>query len=187
MDYKEKSMIAYEKACDMVKLLFNFMNDKKLVKSGFDVTKALNNFDVLVQYSLLEVALSDQKFDVNELRFISKFHKFYSLMDYLNDLGFKDVTWQKLYNIEFKTLALIMEKVRPHVQLINKDFVEYISLIDAYTPSHDYAKELYDEMITVISGVIISDRRWKHEEGSFVPLIIEAILLIRKKKKNIKK
>ena len=181
--YKEKAFESYNKACDLVSLLFNFMNDKKLVKEGFDVKKALNNFDVLVQYSLVEVALSDKKFSSNELKFISEFHRFYSFIDYLEALGFKDVTWKKLYVIDEKSLKSIMEKIKAHVKLINKDFVEYISLIDKYTPNHDYSKDLYDLMVPVISGVIVSDQKWDSKETSFVPTIIEAILLIRQKKK----
>ena len=182
MEIYNKALEAYERSTELVLRLFKVAKAKKVTPSDFSIDKAMENFDVLIQYSMMQVALSDKEFSYKEVKIIEKLSKYCSFVTFLNNLGFKDVTWDKLAFITPKVLQSIMDKIKTNVQNINKDFIEYFTFVDKATPSVDYSKELYEYMIAIMSAVIISDRKWKPSEGNIMPLIIEAITLIKRKK-----
>lgn len=185
MDIYSKAIDAYNKACSLVEGLFKEIKDEKLVKERFSRKKMMENFDILVQYSMMQVALSDKDFSSKEVKFISKLSKYCSFVTYLNNLGFNDVTWDKLFFIKAEVLKSILDKIKVNVQELSEDFIKYFSLIDAKKPDCDYAKELYNYMIAIMSAVILSDGKWKESEKE-LPLIIVAIAIIKQRKKNIK-
>ena len=115
-----------QKLMDHATAVYNDLTDKimdscKLYKDAlklneYDPRITLNQFDVLLQYSLLKTALIDYELHIDEIRFISRLCKYFDFCNYLDLQGYKfeghRITWADLAAIRIGDLARVLNECR---------------------------------------------------------------------------
>lgn len=85
----EEAAKAYVAVMNTATEMFKF-HQQSMANDGknFDVRVGLNQLDVIIQYSMLQVALNDCNLDENEVSFIKSMSQFCDFCDYLNQAGY---------------------------------------------------------------------------------------------------
>ena len=84
-----------------------FMDSKGVTDYNPDVT--LIKFDLLLQYSLLQIATADYEIDRNELIFIRDLTEKGDLVNYLNSLGGAQITWDMIYRVDVFEIRKLLD------------------------------------------------------------------------------
>ena len=178
---KQSAIEAYNQSTKTLEAMFKLF---KLLKErngeSFDVRVALNRFDVLLQYSMMQVALRDGYLHVEEVKLIRDLSKYCDFCGYLNQRGHKDVTWQMVLNTDEDTLKSIISNYNSDMIELNTEFVAVFSLIDKAITEHNYIDLLKKQVFTMLSAVSAADDDFNVEEIGSDCLILHALFAIEK-------
>ena len=178
----------YEDAYDLVKQMACAVG-KTLEKEGkdFDPRITTGKFDIVLQYSLLQVAVSDFDLDVNEVIFIKDLTKQGDIVSYLNAIE-KDAkypSWDELYNSGAKNVRKWLRDIESDMKQLSEEFVTVFALCDAIT-EYDYLSDILKQIAAIILGLAMMDGDPGSEDLKENILILEALNEIAERKKNIK-
>ena len=95
-DVFDRSVLIYNKAQDIIKKMSKDVSSE-IKKSNLKIKDTAVLFDIVLQYSLIQVAISDSDFNINEMIFISKLTKRGDLLKFLKATKKIDITWDDLY------------------------------------------------------------------------------------------
>lgn len=153
-----------------------------MAKKGkkFDTRILLNQFDVLLQYSLLQVALADGTLAGEELTYIMDLSKYYPLPEFLKTVGYKNATWQVIYNTEEGKLGGILKEIENDVITLSNDLINIFSAFDSAS-EHDYFKDLKNNVELIIKATGQADGDAKEVELKRQCLIRDVMSQIYKK------
>lgn len=156
--------------------------EEVMAKQGkkFSTRILLNQFDVLLQYSMLQIALKDGYLANEELSFICSLAKYYALPDFLKTVGYSNATWQVIYNTQEQKLNSIVAEIKNDVAKLSMDFINIFSAFDAVT-SYDFFEDLKDNVATIIAAVCQADGKTEEREYRSGCLIIDAMAAIAKR------
>ena len=172
---------AYNQSTKTLEAMFKlFKLFKEKNGESFDVRVALNRFDVLLQYSMMQVALKDGYLHVEEVKLIRDLSKYCDFCGYLNQRGYKDVTWQMVLNTDKDTLKSIISDYNSDMVDLNKEFVAIFSLIDKAITEHNYIDLLKKQVFTMLSAVSAADDDFNEKEIGSECLILHALFAIEK-------
>ena len=161
-DIRNKALGAYE---DAISLLDNvFKAHQKYIDPKFDPKAGLCRFDVLLQYSMMQVALYDNQLDREELKLISELSKFANFCDYLTAKGYKDVTWQNLLNANADQLKQIIAEYAKDMVDLNQEFVYVFTVVDIQVTEADLLKQLTNDILFMLHSVAVSDEKYAEDE-----------------------
>lgn len=155
-----------------------FMDSKGVTDYNPDVT--LIKFDLLLQYSLLQIATADYEIDRNELIFIRDLTEKGDLVNYLNSLGGAQITWDMIYRADVFEIRKLLDLLRDEIVKLSKEFIMVFSTCDLVTPQHDYLSDLTDNIICIILGLASMDGRVEHSETNTNCLILHTLDEIKK-------
>lgn len=180
----EEAAKAYVAVMNTATEMFKF-HQQSMANDGknFDVRVGLNQLDVIIQYSMLQVALNDCNLDENEVNFIKSMSQFCDFCDYLNQAGYQGVTWDVIFNTDENSLKEVLEESKESVISLSEDFVKVFSLIDAMT-EHNYLDDLYKNFCAIISGVMNADGKTYKEEVTNGCLLVDLLNAVDAKKKD---
>lgn len=178
---KQMAIEAYNQSTKTLEAMFKlFKLFKEKNGESFDVRVALNRFDVLLQYSMMQVALKDGYLHVEEVKLIRDLSKYCDFCGYLNQRGYKDVTWQMVLNTDKDTLKSIISDYNSDMVDLNKEFVAIFSLIDKAITEHNYIDLLKKQVFTMLSAVSAADDDFNEKEIGSECLILHALFAIEK-------
>ena len=180
----EEAAKAYVEVMNTATEMFKF-HQQSMANEGknFDVRVGLNQLDVIIQYSMLQVALNDGNLDENEVGFIKSMSQFCDFCDYLNQTGYRGVTWDVIFNTDENSLKEVLEESRKSVISLSEDFVRVFSLIDAMT-EHNYLDDLYKNFCAIIAGIMQADGKAYKEEVSNGCLLVDLINVVNEQKQD---
>ena len=180
----EEAAKAYVAVMNTATEMFQF-HQQSMANEGknFDVRVGLNQLDVIIQYSMLQVALNDGNLDENEVGFIKSMSQFCDFCDYLNQAGYRGVTWDVIFNTDENSLKEVLEESKKSVISLSEDFVRIFSLIDAMT-EHNYLDDLYKNFCAIIAGIMQADGKAYKEEVSNGCLLVDLINVVNEQKQN---
>lgn len=155
--------------------------EQVMAKKGkkFDTRILLNQFDVLLQYSLLQLALADGNLAGEELTFIMDLSQYYPLPEFFKSVGYKNATWQVIYNTQEQKLSNIVEEAEEAVIKLSVDFINIFSAFDSAT-EYDYFKDLKNNISIIIAATCQADGKAEDCEIENGCLIIDAMAQIGK-------
>lgn len=181
----EKAMNAYVEVMNTAKEMFKVHQDA-LESEGkqFSVRVALNQLDVIIQYSMLQIALNDNNLDKNEVLFIKTMSQYCDFCDFLNQCGYKNVTWDVIYNSDEQVLKQILKETLESVVSLSNDFIKVFSLIDAMIKERNYLEILYNDFCSIIAAVMQADGKVYKEELSRGCLLVDLINVISEQKEE---
>lgn len=150
-----------------------------MAKKGkkFDTRILLNQFDVLLQYSLLQLALADGNLAGEELSFIMDLSQYYPLPEFLKTVGYKNATWQVIYNTQEQKLSGIVEEIEDSVIKLSLDFINIFSAFDSAT-EYDYFNDLKENIAIIMAATCQADGNAEAREIEKGCLIIDAMAQI---------
>ena len=183
MNYRirQTAIDAYDEATNTIEEMFNMFKLALANKgSSFNVRTELNGFDVLLQYSMMQVALKDDYLHVEEVKLIRDLSKYCDFCDYLNQRGYRNVTWQMVLNTDERTLKSILSDYQDDMINLSKDFIAVFSLVDKAIVERRYLDELKDQVAKIIGAVAYADGELDDTELSGSCMIISAIQVIEK-------
>ena len=180
MDYKkifEKSELLYSAIIKDISQMAKTVSDS-LKKSGkrFEPEITVMKFDIVFQFSLLQVACSDSDLAENELGFIRDLTEYADFCDFLasDDGEFKDVTWDKLMSYKADEAEALLDKVEDRVRSVSEEVVNVFALYDKAS-KHDHLSDLSDNVFGVISGLALADGDEDSEDLKKKVLIFECL------------
>ena len=121
------------------------------VRSDFNPKAGYLKLDIIVQYTLLEVALADGKFSPIEGEFIDKITDTFDVINLFDNVP-KGMNWRwfadnKGFNEIKNTIGNLRKMAQEHMM----DFAALFSLVDAAYPDYDILAELL-EYLGLIAG-----------------------------------
>lgn len=140
----------------------------------------LMKFDILLQYSLLQIATADYEMDRNELIFIRDLTKAADIVDYLNSFGGAQITWDMIYRADIFEIRKLLDLLRDEIVRLSKEFVMVFSTCDLVTPQHDYLSDLTENILCIIVGLTSMDGKVESSETNADCLILHALDEIKK-------
>ena len=153
-DLFDKAQECYRRAQSLIGDMIEFA---KKEQPNFDTKSAYAQFDIIVQFILLKVALADGKFLEIEGEFIDQITDSYDIL-FLFDSHDEDYDWS--FAGAFMTFEQVEKLVGKVEKLANEhimEFSEMFSEIDLKDRSKVYVKELYDCIKDVASYFIMAD------------------------------
>jgi len=180
----EEAAKAYVEVMNTATEMFKF-HQQSMANEGkqFDIRVGLNQLDVIIQYSMLQVALNDDELDESEAGFIKSMSQFCDFCDYLNQVGYRGVTWDVIFNTDENSLKEVLEESKKSVISLSQDFVRIFSLIDAMT-EHNYLDDLYKNFCAIIAGIMQADGKAYKEEIANGCLLIDLINVVNAQKQD---
>ena len=138
------------------------------VKNGdWDPSITTYKFDIVVQYSLLQVALADFDFSRNELIFIRDLTEQGDIVEYWNK-GARDsserISWEDLYNADAIDLRKFLRASRSDILDMSDEIVHVFEIMDALHTEHDYASLCEKSMFLLIHSLGMMDGEYTEEE-----------------------
>lgn len=143
----------------------------------FNTRILLNQFDVLLQYSLLQLALADGHLAGEELSFICDLVQYYELPEFLKSVGYKNATWQVIYNTQEQKLNSIVSEIENDVIKLSLDFINIFAAFDSAT-EYDYFEDLKTNISVIIAATCQADGRAEERELGNGCLIVDAMAKI---------
>lgn len=183
MNVFERAEKAYLDTAEFLeKAVFPFRKEyeEKEGNDDYSVEAGLNSFDLLIQYSMFQLSLVDEKLDENELAYMKDMCKYSSFPSFLEYLGYEDVTWEKLFEMDTESLSALLTRVRNEVVSITQDFVESFAMYDFFDEKVDYTKTLANCINDICVGLLVSDGEALDEELSTSCLALDALEAIQK-------
>lgn len=172
----------YDNCYDMVEVMSSsiktFMALKGVTDYNPEVT--LIKFDVLLQYSLLQIATADYEIDRNELIFIRDLTKKGDLVNYLNSLGGDQITWDTIYRSDVLEIRKLLDLLKKEIVKLSKEFIMVFATCDLATPQHDYLSDLSENIICIIVGLTSMDGKVESSETGADCLILHTLNEIKK-------
>lgn len=158
---------------------------QKQMGEDFDAMLTVQQFDVVLQYSLLQIAVSDGNVTKSEIEFIRDITQFSDFCFFLESVGFKNVTWQKIYETPESDLKTILDACKESIVSASHDFIYIFSLIDAGT-EYDFSEDLKANLFKIMRAASAADG---NADGSEVDdcYIFEILAEITLNKKKLSK
>ena len=178
----------YRHAVDLVTEMIQFVQNER---QSFDTTYSYFQFDVIMQFILLKVALADGKFLEIEGAFIDQITDNYDILQLFDKHDDR-------YNWSFAGANLTFEQVENIVNKVEKRATEHIyafsdlfAEIDLLDSSKNYVKELFECIRDVATAFIKADgNATKKEIETTVNVVRECLtepwLAKQRKLKNLK-
>ena len=179
----DEAKAAYKKCINDLTVMGN-ATEQVMAKKGkkFETRILLNQFDVLLQYSLLQVALADGTLAGEELTFIMDLSQYYPLPEFFKSVGYKNATWQVIYNTNEQKLNDIVAEIKDSVVKLSEDFINIFSAYDS-AADHNYFEDLKRNVGLIIAATCQADGKAEEREIKNGCLIIDAMAKINQLKK----
>lgn len=157
-----------------------FMDSKGVTDYNPEVT--LIKFDVLLQYSLLQIATADYDIDKNEIVFIRGLTKKGDLVNYINanSSGGTPITWDMIYRADVLDVRKALDLLKSEIVKLSKEFVMVFSTCDLATPEYDFFSDLVDGVFCIIKGLASMDGKIECSEADADCLILDTLEEIKK-------
>ena len=141
---------------------------------SFDPSVTTGKFDIVLQYSLLQVAAADYDLDSNEIIFIRDITKQGDFIDFLNEVCEANETWESIYNSDVSALNKFLGGIAGPMAHMCEEIIDVFVLCDGAT-DFDYFTPFANVIIDIIRGVTAMDGYVSDSEER-VPVLIIAML-----------
>lgn len=149
---------------------------------NWDPRITVAKFDIVLQYSLLQVAVADFDFDRNEMIFIRDITEQGDFVNYINAMANTDITWDGLFNSSVSDIRKFLRDIKDVIEELSDEFVQVFALCDKLT-QYDFVSDLEDNVVLIIAGLAKMDGTITASEITQTYLIMEAINRIKRLKR----
>ena len=156
-----------------------------LAKKGesYDPKNVTLKFDLLLQYSLLQVAVADNDFDRNELIFIRDITNQGDLVDYLNAAFGENFKWEDYFQSDVQNLQQLLALLNDQMIQLSREFVTLFAFCDSMLQK-DHTAELEQKVAEIIVGLCTMDNNVTEQEMNTEILFFKVIGAIKAEKEK---
>lgn len=183
----DKCKLAYKVTCADISAMGDWLSERldNGKKERFNSELLCKNFDIVLQFSLLQIAVVDNDLDSKEVVFIRDLTINGDLIEYLNSLVENKIDWETVYNADVFELKGLLKDIEPLMESLSNDLATAFAICDASTV-HNYVSDLKTSIMTIINGLGKMDGDFSYLEQHADCLIVRVISEIENKKEKLK-
>lgn len=183
----DKCKLAYKGTCVDISMMGHWLSERldNGKKERFNSKLLCKNFDIILQFSLLQIAVADYDLDSKELVFIRDLTINGDLIEYLNSLVEYKISWNTIYNADVIELKGLLKDIEPLMESLSNDLATAFAICDASTV-HNYVSDLKTSIIVIVNGLGKMDGDFSYLEQHADCLVIRLASEIERRKQKLK-
>ena len=130
----------------------NVPEDKRVEPRAFQI-----KFDLLLQHSLINIAISDEDMFSDELVLIHDITDIGDIVLFFRDVYKSEITWEQLYKMNPSEVAKMLKEQEENMSYLGDDFVKVVSIVDAVVTDYDIAQMLFHEISNLVKILMVLD------------------------------
>lgn len=184
----DKCKLAYKVTCADIGAMGDWLSERldNGKKERFNSELLCKNFDIILQFSLLQIAVTDNDLDSKEVVFIRELTINGDLIEYLNSLVENKIDWETVYNADVFELKGLLKDVEPLMESLSNDLATAFAICDLST-IYNCVSDLKTSIMTIINGLGKMDGDFSYLEQHADCLIVRVISEIENKKEKLKR
>ena len=183
----DKCKLAYKVTCADISVMGKWLSERldNGKKERFNSKLLCRNFDIVLQFSLLQIAVVDNDLDSKEVVFIRDLTINGDLIEYLNSLVENKIDWETVYNADIFELKGLLRDIEPLMESLSNDLATAFAICDLST-IYNCVSDLKTSTMTIINGLGKMDGDFSYLEQHADCLIVRVISEIENKKEKLK-
>lgn len=183
----DKCKLAYKVTCTDIGAMGDWLSERldNGKKERFNSELLCKNFDIILQFSLLQIAVADNELDSKEVVFIRDLTINGDLIEYLNSLVENKIDWETVYNADVFELKGLLKDVEPLMESLSNDLATAFAICDLST-IYNCVSDLKTSIMTIINGLGKMDGDFSYLEQHADCLIVRVISEIENRKQKLK-
>lgn len=121
-------------------------------------------FDCIMQYSMLQLAVADGKISADEVAIIKNITDHGDLVDYINSFYKVDISWEDILNAANQSVEKWIKGNESLVDKIADEFITVFAAVDKADKSRDMFEELATYWSRLLGSIAIADDEATEEE-----------------------
>lgn len=166
----------------MAKLMEDIFSQRGL---DYDSKSVLRDFDILLQYSMLQIAVADDILTKDEIQFIQNITEYGDFCTFLSAVAKYKITWEGLYYSDESDIKTILNDMKGIIYTLAKTFMATFAVVDSET-EYNYLADLKRNVTIIILATCKADGEIEDTEFSNGCLIIDIVKEIENKKNSLK-
>lgn len=155
----EKAFYCYNQTVEFLEIVFKEREEYEHSKGNMNylVRGCFNEFDILLQFAMLEVAYSDRCLEQPEIEFMQDLTKYVDIVDFFRlYLGIEGLTWEHLRDMD-KLLPQILNDTVEEVASFAVDFIQSIKMYQAKHQNYNFAEVFAECLGAMMAALALSD------------------------------
>lgn len=178
---------AYDRSIDMIRRMDQVFQDaafKHDPDKRYDTRITLAQFDMILQATLLSMALSDGNFDRLEQQFVDKITDYGDLLNYIrqDSKGQLDLTWSQVASLRPDTQAALVKALPAILDKLCDSFVKPLALVDKVVDQVDFLNQLEHNVAEICVCLSFVDGDSDNDEKNASVLMVTNLLSERWRK-----
>lgn len=184
----DKCKLAYKVTCADIGAMGDWLSERldNGKKERFNSELLCKNFDIILQFSLLQIAVADNELDSKEVVFIRDLTINGDLIEYLNSLVENKIDWETVYNADVFELKGLLKDVEPLMESLSNDLATAFAICDL-SAIYNCVSDLKTSIMTIINGLGKMDGDFSYLEQHADCLIVRVISEIENRKQKLKR
>lgn len=184
----DKCKLAYKVTCADIGAMGDWLGERldNGKKERFNSELLCKNFDIILQFSLLQIAVADNELDSKELVFIRDLTINGDLIEYLNSLVENKIDWETVYNADIFELKGLLKDIEPLMKNLSDDLATAFAICDVST-IYNCVSDLKTSIMAIINGLGKMDGDFSYLEQHADCLIVRVISEIENRKQKLKR
>lgn len=183
----DKCKLAYKVTCAGIGAMGDWLSERldNGKKERFNSELLCRNFDIVLQFSLLQIAVADNELDSKELVFIRDLTINGDLIEYFNSLVENKIDWETVYNADVFELKGLLKDVEPLMESLSNDLATAFAICDVST-IYNYVSDLKTSIFVIVNGLGKMDGDFSYLEQHADCLVIRLASEIERRKQKLK-
>lgn len=166
---------------EMAKLMKDVVSQKGI---NYDIKSVLRNFDILLQYSMLQVAVADNILKEEEIRLIQNITEYGDFCSFLSVIAKYEITWEGLYYSKESDIKQVLNDMKDIVHDLANTFVTTFAVVDSVT-DYNYLSDLKRNVTMLFLSICKIDGSVEDSEFSNGCLIMNVVKEIEARKESL--
>ena len=180
----DKATVSYDNAIKMIRTMdetFQNVAFKNDPGARYDTRVTLAQFDMILQATLLSLALSDGKFDRLEQQFVEKITDYGDLLTYIkqDSKGQLDLTWSQVAALNPATQKKLIEALPVILDRLCESFVKPLAIVDKAIDQIDFLDKLEEEMASICVALSYVDGNSDKSEANACADMVSQLIAVR--------
>lgn len=169
--YKE-AFQAYDEATSILSAMLQTIQQSRHESSDYCI-RQLERFDVILQYSLLQVGLANKCLDKNEVIFITDIAKYGDFCQYLKAFYNVETSWNEINSLNESVIQNVLNVTGESVFKIGQEFIKVFIVFDHATEDTDFAGIMLQCLAKIVYATMLSDGNVERNELNNGCLILD--------------
>lgn len=135
---------------------------------SFSKRRFLMQYDCMLQYSLMQLAVSDASLDIDELYFIKDITIYSDFIDYINHEYQTNISWQTIWNSNEGEISSFLHNIRFEMDKIKDEFCAAFAFYDYLDEENDCLEMIKNKTLLILAHLSCVDGNLSPKEENSV-------------------